>query len=824
MTKLILKAVAANTPSNAKLADQTVGQLDTSSTSQQLTVNAQPNTQYRLVDSKTGQVVKKQTVVRKGNALQIEVDGNAVAQIENFFPDAVAESTAPVNSATYLVDTSPSAEPSYGLVSSQSNAMDSVSGSPVLWSPGMPALPLAEPVAFAPQALAALSGINSTTALAVWGGSAVAVASTSNNGNAAPNQTTNPKVMGSVFAGPVVGQGLVAGLKVQAFDNKGNSLGTADVKADGSYVLVLTNPNYKGVMVLKVFDDPNDSLTAKYTDEATGKEKTFDMPLLAVVNYTGDATTTQTVNITPVTHVAALLAGVTSTSEGVKTPTTAFDKDVVQKSNIQVAQKLALAVDDLTSADVQTSDKDTVNGYGKLLALLSQTELTNDKSTSEVADSIKQAIQDSNSTDFNQLLTEVKKDSAVSIKNVSKEELSNIIDVINSTVQPKLLQIEPLHTSSDGTKIYVDFDQLLSKNTAETKDFKVTLTTPGSNGVDITNPAIIDSVSFEDFRLVLNLSPTTKVKAEHKVKVSYTDPTSSDDLFAVQSVGGVDADSFNPVDVKNNVSASPPVIKVKTGQVFSYPENRIDSDLQVTVKLAEGTHNLFRFSDTKTNFSKDGLYFIDSEGKLFLTSAGLAAKKYSNDFETKYNGGNTLTYDVQAGDDAGNWSASVTITLEIQDGKEPPTLAVPRFFTVTEDVKGELVFDSLTFADDDSTTLTVTLSVADGTIDASLGGSVTVDGAAGARTFKGTVAELNTYFKTPGNITYTSASNANGTSKLTIEVKDDGGLSTTAYSNIKITPVNDAPVRKIGTTVALTVDEDSANSTAVSLGLSAYSP
>ena len=41
-----------------------------------------------------------------------------------------------------------------------------------------------------------------------------------------------------------------------------------------------------------------------------------------------------------------------------------LDKNQVLTANIQVAQKFGLVVDDLTSAEVITSDKNTVNDYG----------------------------------------------------------------------------------------------------------------------------------------------------------------------------------------------------------------------------------------------------------------------------------------------------------------------------------------------------------------------------------------------------------------------------------------------------------------------------
>ena len=147
MTKLILKAVSSPKSAASAAVDQVVGQVDTASGAQRLSISAQANTQYRLVDSKTGQVIKNQTVVRKGKTLQIEVDGKNVAELDNFFPDEANDAAPQAQGSTYLVDTSATAEPSYGVVSAQSPAGDMVGESSVIWTPGMPALPLSEPVA-----------------------------------------------------------------------------------------------------------------------------------------------------------------------------------------------------------------------------------------------------------------------------------------------------------------------------------------------------------------------------------------------------------------------------------------------------------------------------------------------------------------------------------------------------------------------------------------------------------------------------------------------------------------------------------------------------
>ena len=52
MSKLILKAIPANATSAA--AEQTLGFIDTTGSTQRVSVKAQPKTVYRLVDAKTG--------------------------------------------------------------------------------------------------------------------------------------------------------------------------------------------------------------------------------------------------------------------------------------------------------------------------------------------------------------------------------------------------------------------------------------------------------------------------------------------------------------------------------------------------------------------------------------------------------------------------------------------------------------------------------------------------------------------------------------------------------------------------------------------------
>ena len=155
----------------------------------------------------------------------------------------------------------------------------------------------------------------------------------------------------------------------------------------------------------------------------------------------------------------------------------------------------------------------------------------------------------------------------------------------------------------------------------------------------------------------------------------------------------------------------------------------------------------------------------------------------------------------------GMLSSSKTSTISIKAVNDAPTVVSPVSFTVTEDVAGNLVWPAspAPFADVDSTSLTVTLSVADGTLSAATVAGITFGGTAKARTFAGTAAALNGYFKTAGNVKYTPAANNTVARTLTTTVSDRA-LSASQTSTISITPVNDAPTVSAPTSFRVTED------------------
>jgi len=656
MSKLLLKALPTEAASSelAISAVKSIGYIDTAGNTQRLIVKAKPKTTYVLVDAQTGEVIKQQHVLRFGRSIQIQVDSIIALELDEFFSSDYAVILDSSDSAHYLVDTGADSVPTYGLVNAQTPITVSENGLLVLWTPGMNSMPLIEPVAYGPQLASIVTGIGGSGSAVLIATSAGVIAgkkdATPNTG--ASNTSSAASATGGVHMGPVSGKADGStGLKVQAFDKNGKNLGETEVAADGSYTLTLKDAAYTGLLVIKVFTSAGAG--AKYQDEATGVEKDFTTSLLAVVNYTGTHSSL-TVNVTPLTHIAALKAGLGVTDTGVSMPSTVPSTEDISRANIEVAQWFKLPVSDLCAAPVTTSEKATVNDYGRALALLSQFETTHGKTTAEVADIIKKAVS-GDTTEYVKLKLALDADDTVSIPNVSKTELKAVATI--DTTRPALVSA---NTGMDGQKIYLHFDALLSLNTASAKNFTVNVTASGS-----TELATVSHVAIEGDDLVLTLA--SAVKADQTMSVNYTDPSSDNDAQAVQDLSGNDAGSFTQ-SVSNQAGLAVPALSVQSGQSFSYAENRSSSDTLGKVALLAGDADVkkFRFADSLSALSKDGFFQIDKAGNISLTIAGLNRRNASNDFETTPN---SFSLQVQAGDNAGNWSTAVSVSLNVTDAR-----------------------------------------------------------------------------------------------------------------------------------------------------------
>lgn len=702
MTQLLLKTITT-------LANGTRRETQTAmpeAMGKPLHVNVSANTKqsFRLVDANTGQVIKAQQVVKKGKALQVLVDGQAVLTLDNFFvteatqANASSASTTETSAATaspnatdsvsYVVNTGTAAQPVYGEITPQTQAVVSQFGVPVLWTEGMAAMPLNEPVAFVAQPVAAIFSTANMGGLAAAVGLAAAAGGGKGGDGASTNNTTaDADITGAGFKAEVA---VNTGLMVEAFDTNGVSLGTANVNAQGKYYLKLTNSRYKGTLVLKMYDIlPNDGITPTFYDEATGNTKNFDKPMYAVVNYAG--TGSITTNITPLTNLATAAAGVDTTKDTPKltVPTGQTATDVVNAANAKVAQKFGLNVNDLTSADVQTTNQDKANAYGRALAVVSQMENSNPTTdfvqtfkndlkngTNNLGDSIKSAA--------DTLKTNAGSNTNPYLKNIDTDQLDNLSSNAKDVTAPKLVSAPAIqaNTNSDGSKIYLHFDSELSKITANKTAFQLNVGGVKSSG-NLINGIVADGQD-----LVLTLNNALSLTSDQIWSIDYTDPTASNDLLAVQDVAGNDLATFNNLAVVNNVSKTFG-ISLPAGQSFSYAENQVFKNDFAAKVLATATNTSvtqFRFADTNSSTSADGLYSIDNQGNISLTNAGLQTNRKSNDFEIL---STTNSYKVKAGDDLGNWSIPVDVSLNLTNVSEAPTATLTSLNPTFTEAKGQ---------------------------------------------------------------------------------------------------------------------------------------
>ena len=115
-----------------------------------------------------------------------------------------------------------------------------------------------------------------------------------------------------------------------------------------------------------------------------------------------------------------------------------------------------------------------------------------------------------------------------------------------------------------------------------------------------------------------------------------------------------------------------PVFNPNASYSYSYLENQEAGGIVATVVGASDNVAVtqYRFVDSAGVVSgtgatsADGFFVISSDGKVTITAAGVATGVAQNDYET---GLNLFSYDIQAGDAAGNWSEAIKIELNVGD-------------------------------------------------------------------------------------------------------------------------------------------------------------
>ena len=121
---------------------------------------------------------------------------------------------------------------------------------------------------------------------------------------------------------------------------------------------------------------------------------------------------------------------------------------------------------------------------------------------------------------------------------------------------------------------------------------------------------------------------------------------------------------------------------------LSYQENQIADAVVATVAAATDnvgvTQYMFLLSNNaRSATSEDGFFSINANGQISMTALGVAADV--NNFEAGVS--NTHSYNIVAGDQAGNWSSALAVTLnETNDTSDDiiPDTTAPTFSSATE--------------------------------------------------------------------------------------------------------------------------------------------
>ncbi|HEY0682060.1 MAG TPA: Ig-like domain-containing protein, partial [Steroidobacter sp.] len=147
-------------------------------------------------------------------------------------------------------------------------------------------------------------------------------------------------------------------------------------------------------------------------------------------------------------------------------------------------------------------------------------------------------------------------------------------------------------------------------------------------------------------------------------------------------------------------------------------------------------------------------------------------------------------------------SSSATLTITVTGTNDAPVNTVPAGpLTTTEGASKVITGLSITDVDAGSSNVTMSLSVAHGTLTIASGPGVTSAGNGTADvTLTGTVAAVNALLAAANAVTYTPTFNFNGNDTLTVETNDGGNngagpaLSDNDSVSIVVSAINDAPV------------------------------
>ncbi|WP_179958434.1 DUF4347 domain-containing protein [Chitinimonas arctica] len=244
----------------------------------------------------------------------------------------------------------------------------------------------------------------------------------------------------------------------------------------------------------------------------------------------------------------------------------------------------------------------------------------------------------------------------------------------------------------------------------------------------------------------------------------------------------------------------------------------------VTVTLAVGTGTLSGISSGGVTASGGGTATLTLSGTLADINAYIAGSAVSFLTAGSATADVTLTTTIDDGGNTGSGGTqtdSASTTLNVAQVNDAPTITAPASIAVNEDVATSMAGISFTDIDAGSGAVSVTLSVASGTLSATSGSGVTVTGSnSGSLGLSGSVADINSFIAA-NSVLFRTASNATANVTLSVAIDDGGNTGTdpggsgtggseaaSTTLNLLVSAVNDAPVNSAPATQSTPKDVD----------------
>ncbi len=508
----------------------------------------------------------------------------------------------------------------------------------------------------------------------------------------------NTIVNGVIVLGPVIAEN---DLTVAIYKADGSLLkDNIDVADDGSFSVDLGN--YKGIIIIKAFD--TDTTTDDYRDEADGQLKDLAADLLAA-HYIDGSGGTVTININPITTIAAQKAGIAADGTVAQTIT----ETAVTTSNKNIAKALGLDIDIISSkveATINAVGDDTTttaNNYGKMLAAVSSLgDVTTAITTLIAAINDKGEVAPSVKTDMIDALTG--KSAIIAVVNSMNVKLiiklttdsgindnDNITNDANITTDAGSVSVEYRIKEANS-----EFSAWLDAYAAPTTDGTYTVAARDKNNPTDTND------------LTFTLDTTT------------TAPTI--DLVAASDTGSDNTDNItsNTKPTITGTTEAGATVKIYNGAIevgSATADASGNYSITLTTPLNEGVNNLSaKATDTAGNTSAASSALnitIDTTGPIFTSEAVATVAVNSSSVYTanasdtgNTNTANTVTYAI-SGTNANLFNIDST-TGALTYKTAPTTTATNRVTVIATDTAGNSTDQILNITVVDKVSLNIT--------------------------------------------------------------------------------------------------------------------